>query len=107
MKNSIFYKVLFFLIPIGLVLISLFFLFATVNASVSKKYEVFNPKAAYYYSTLKSESAKTKYIDEVEHHNFIVKASVIVYFILTILSFVSAILLFRKAIRNTKEIQQT
>ena len=86
-------KTFFILISIILLVASCYFFLATINTAVSKKYGVFNPTESHYYSTLNNETEKMNYVKEIEHNNLILKATPIIYLILTITSFISAILI--------------
>ena len=86
-------KAFFIFISIILVVTSCYFFLATINSAVSKKYGVFNPTESHYYSTLNTETQKMNYVKEIEHNNLIFKATPIIYLILTITSFISAILI--------------
>jgi len=95
-------KTFFIIISIILIIASCCFFLATINTAVSKKYGVFNPTESHYYSTLNTETEKINYVKEIEHNNLILKASPIIYLILTITSFISAILIlfYRKKINK-------
>ncbi|MGG5486575.1 hypothetical protein [Gaetbulibacter sp. PBL-D1] len=97
-------KIFFNFISILLIIISCYFLLATINSAVSKKYGVFNPTESYHYSTLNTETEKINYVKEIEHNNLILKATPIIYLILTITSFISAILIvvYRKKLSESK-----
>jgi amino acid transporter len=86
-------KIFFIFISIILIITSCYFFLATINSAVSKKHGVFNPTESYYYSTLNTETEKMNYVKEIEHNNLILKAKPIIYLILTITSFISAILI--------------
>lgn len=85
-------KAFFIFILIILVVTTCYFFLATINSAVSKKYEVFNPTESHYYSTLSTETEKMNYVEEIEHNNLILKATPVIYLIVTITSFISAIL---------------
>ncbi|MFC6860379.1 hypothetical protein [Zunongwangia atlantica] len=95
-------KIFFNFISILLIISSCYFLLATINSAVNKKYEVFNPKESYHYSTLKTEIQKMNYVKEIEHNNLILKATPIIYLTLTITSFISAILIYRNKLSESK-----
>ncbi|MDT0641595.1 hypothetical protein RM553_02005 [Zunongwangia sp. F363] len=85
-----------------LIFLTIYFLLATINSAVSKKYEVFNPSETYYYSTLKTQAEKTDYINKVEHNNFVIKGKVYIYFILTILSFLAGFVILYHRNRTSR-----
>ena len=93
-------KVIFNFISLILIISSCYFLIATINSAVSKKYGVFNPTESYHYSTLNTETEKMNYVKEIEYNNLILKAKPIIYLTLTIVFFVSAVLIiiYRKKI---------
>lgn len=93
-------KLKFLIIPIISLSISVYFFLATLNAAVSKKYEVFNPKETYYFSTLKTEIAKENYINEVEQNNLMIEARLICYFFIAIISLIFPILVLK--FKNSK-----
>lgn len=66
-------KIVLNFISIILIISSCYFLLATINSAVSKKYGVFNPTESYYYSTLNTETEKMNYVKEIEHNNLILK----------------------------------
>jgi amino acid transporter len=97
-------KTFFIFISIILIIASCYFFLATINTAVSKKYGIFNPTESHYYSTLSTETEKMNYVNEIEHNNLILKVTPIIYLILTIASFISAILIvfYRKKLSESK-----
>jgi hypothetical protein len=97
-------KIFLNFISIILIISSCYLLLATINSAVSKKYGVFNPTESYYYSTLNTETEKMNYVKEIEHNNLILRATPIIFLILTITSFISSILIvvYRNKISESK-----
>ena len=83
---------------------SIYFLLATINTSVRKKYEVFEARESYYYSTLKTESEKQNYIEKIKSNNKFIKIKLYSYFGLTILCFFGVILFLRKILTEKKNV---
>lgn len=83
-----------------LIFTSIYFGYSTLDSSVSKKYEIFEPTETYYYSTLKTEKEKVKYVNEINKNNQKVNFRLYLNFILTILSFSGAFYLIFKKKKN-------